>query len=57
MSFIELLICWIVTAGIIYVSGFTSLYFYSYTCKLLDSILHRKGRKSKRKSDGDSDFD
>ena len=38
-------------------SGFTSLYFYSDTCKLLDSIVHRKGRKSKRKSDGDSDFD
>lgn len=55
MSFIELLICWIITACIIYVSGFTSLYFYSDTCKLLDSIAKR--RKSKRKSDGDSDFD
>lgn len=57
MSFIELLICWIVTAGIIYVSSFTSLYFFSDTCKLLDSIAHRKRRKSKRSSDGDSDFD
>lgn len=57
MSFIELLICWIVTAGIIYVSGFTSLYFYSDTCKFLDFIFHRKARKIKRKSDGDSDFD
>lgn len=57
MSFIELLICWIITALIIYVSGFTSLYFYSDTCKILDSIVHRKRRKSKRKSDGDSDFD
>ena len=57
MSFIELLICWIITAVIIYVSGFTSLYFYSDTCKFLDSIAHRKRRKSKRSSDGDSDFD
>lgn len=56
MSFFELLICWIITAGIIYVSAFTSLYFYSDTCKFLDSIVHKR-RKSKRKSDGDSDFD
>ena len=57
MSFIELLLCWIITAVIIYVSGFASLYFYSDTCKFLESIAHRKRRKSKRKSDGDSDFD
>lgn len=57
MSFIELLICWLITAGIIFVSGFSSLYFYSDTCKLLDSIVHRKRRKSQRNIDGDSDFD
>lgn len=57
MSFFELLICWIITAGIIFASGFTSLYFYSDICKFLDSIAHRKRRKSKRSSDGDSDFD
>ena len=56
MNFFSLVICWIVTALIIYLSGFMSLFLYDDTIRffnrIADKILHKKKNK-----DSDSDFD